>query len=174
MYSAFSDVFLVHKKSPADDMSKQSSLLHLWGKKKEPPDHEDEDQRPVRPSSSDPSPSTSAGKKDRKFQQVWLEKYHWLQFQKDRMFCDTYILVKASSNPFTECCLNFQNSTLTRHEQSKAHLSSVQVLNLRSNFRAAQKSAVDLSESDKVVKLSEFTMQLRTVYTMIKRDIPAL
>ena len=49
----------------------------------------DEDQRPVRPSSSDPSPSKSAGKKDCKFQQVWLEKYRWLRFQKDRMsICD--------------------------------------------------------------------------------------
>ena len=77
------------KKSPADDMSKQSSLLHLWGERKQPPGDEDEDQRPVRPSSSDPSPSKSAGKKDRKFQQVWLEKYHWLRFQKDRMsVCD--------------------------------------------------------------------------------------
>ena len=100
------------------------------GKKKEPPGYEDEDQRPVRPSSSDPLPSTSAGKKDRKFQQVWLEKYGWLWFQKDRMFCDACISAKALSNPCSEGCLNFQNSTLTRHEQSKAHLSSVQVLNL--------------------------------------------
>ena len=55
-------------------MSKQSSLLHLWGKRKQPPGDADKDQRPVRPSSSDPSPSKSAGKQDCKFQQVWLQR----------------------------------------------------------------------------------------------------
>ena len=110
-------------------MSKRSSLLHLWGKRMELPGDEDKDQRSVRPSPCDPSPNTSAGKKDRKFQQIWLEKYRWLRFQKDRMFCHICISAKALSNPFTEGCLNFRNSTLTWHEQSKAHLSSVQVLN---------------------------------------------
>ena len=70
-----------------DDMSKQS--FAFLGEKKAAAGDEDEDQRPVRPSSSDPSPSKSAGKKDHKFQQVWLEKYRWLRFQKNRMsICD--------------------------------------------------------------------------------------
>ena len=157
MYSAFSDVFLVHKKLPAEDMSKQSSLLHLWGKRKELPNDEDEDQSQLGHPHLILHQVCQLGRKIANFNKFGWKNTAGSGFRKIACSATPALSAKASLNPFIEGCLNFQNSTLTRHEQSKAHLSSFQVLNLRSNFRAAQMSAVDLTESDKVEKLSEFT-----------------
>ena len=124
LYLTFSNIFLVHKKMACRRHVKTVTLSFFFLFVGDCRVMKTKDQRPIWPSSSssNSSPCTKIVKKDREFQQVWFEKYLWLLFEKDCMFCGTWILAKASLNSFSKGCLNFQNSPLTWHEQSKVHL----------------------------------------------------
>ena len=89
------------------------------------------------------------------------------------MFCDTCLTAKACSNPFTEGCTNFQNSTLLRHQDSKVHETSIKTVQLKSHFSRARSGAEIAKEHSSSEKIDSYVKQLRTVYMITKRDLPA-
>ena len=89
------------------------------------------------------------------------------------MFCDTCLTAKACSNPFTEGCTNFQNSTLLRHQDWKVHETSIKTLQLKSHFSRARSGAEIVKEHSSSEKIDSYVKQLRTVYMITKRDLPA-
>ena len=93
--------------------------------------------------------------------------------QNDLMFCDTCLTAKACSNPFTEGCTNFQNSTLLRHQDSKVHETSIKTLQMKSHFSRARSGAEIAKEHSSSEKIDSYVKQLRTVYMITKRDLPA-
>ena len=115
----------------------------------------------------------SVQKKGRRFLNEWLSKYKWLRYENDMMYCNVCISAKDSINPFTEGCINFQNSTLSRHQESKAHINSIKLLDMKLNFSKAYSSATAQKDIESSEKINSYAMQLRTVYVMCKRDIAA-
>ena len=154
---------------------KQNDIRVLLGKRKsdveaKPMDDEceaDLGKEPEEPP-SDPKP-----KIDLKFVEDWLAKFKWLRHENDLLFCDTCKSAKATKNPFTQGCSSFQFTNLTRHQDSKVHTQSMQVLQMRSRFTSVRASAVVVRDDQSQGKLEQYAMQLRTVYTMVKRDIAA-
>ena len=152
-------------------MAKQSNLLSFLGKQIQQNKNDEEPETASATSSLDTA--QSGLKRERKLQAVWLEKYKWLSYRDGVMLCETCISATSLANPFTEGCTNFENSTYLRHQESKIHMNSVQVLTMCSNFVTACKTALEISDEELSAKLNEYVIQLCTLYVMIKRDIPA-
>ena len=108
------------------------------------------------------SKPAAASKKARAFQPGWLGTYPWLRKIESGMRCDTCLRASAS-NPFTtaEGCSNYQNSALTRHQDSKTHTDSVKKLQLRSHFATAVQKASSKKFQDSP-NVDRYVKQLRT------------
>ena len=115
--------------------------------------------------------SAAPPKKSRSFNEKWLRTYPWLvQNEKTTgMKCNHCVSTKKC-NPFASenGCLNFQNSTLVRHQESKDHSDAVKQLQLRNNFRKCITSATRTDS-----RFKNYVTQLRTVYVMCKNNISA-
>ena len=110
-----------------------------------------------------------APQKDLKFLSSWFSCYKCLRYENDLMFCVTCLTAKACSNPFTEGCTNFQNSTLIRHQDSKAHETSIKTLQMKSHFSRARSGAEIMKEHSSSEKIDSYVKQLRTVYMRINK-----
>ena len=88
------------------------------------------------------------------------------------MLCDFCVRATAS-NPFTTegGCKNWQNSTLTRHQQSRDHIDSVQKLELRANMAKSYKITESRNTALQSDKVENYIKQMRLVYVMAKNDI---
>ena len=93
-------------------MSKQSDLRNFFGKRNAETDQEPSSSGCSESDQSKCSKKKNSPQKDRKFLSSWLGRYKWLGCENDLIFCDTCLTAKACSNPSTEGCTTFQNSTL--------------------------------------------------------------
>ena len=74
-------------------------------------------------------------KKKRTFREEWLKAFQWLTYcPTDGMKCSLCIKFKKN-NIFVSGCLDFQNSSLTRHECSAAHKEAVKSTKQGSAFK---------------------------------------
>ena len=81
----------------------------------------------------------------------------------------------SSKNPFTkpEGCKTWQNSALTRHQDTNEHRQSIKTLELRSQMQAAAKNVESKNVELQSDKIENYMKQLRLVYCLCKNDIAA-
>lgn len=88
--------------------------------------------------------SKTKPKRQKVFQNSWLQEFSWLRFGDDcKMYCTVCELFQAGSceNVFVEGCENYQHSTLTRHLDNKDHLKA-KLAQKQKNYMEAAKTCV--------------------------------
>ena len=112
----------------------------------------------------------------RSFRDEWCSKFSWLRYDDsaNTMFCDICCQT-GQENPMVTGCSNFKTTTLTRHQDSNAHSRALEKLQMQKHFKKAVKNVEDINlnlfKTDKLTR--QHMVQLRTVYVMSQKGIPA-
>ena len=105
----------------------------------------------------------------RSFKSSWLDKFIWLTFDGDKMYCK-YCLEIKKKNSYTVGCRNFRISDINKHTRSRDHSAAAEAYLLKAS------GATVTSALSRVVSLNEEAViaAMKNIYWLAKEDIASL
>ena len=102
------------------------------------------------------------------FKSSWLDKFIWLTFDGDKMYCKYCLEIKKNS--YTVGCRNFQISDINKHTRSRDQSAAAEAYLLKAS------GATVTSALSRVVSLNEEAViaALKNIYWLAKEDVASL
>ena len=153
---------------PGDKMAANRSLLEFFSVKNigysELTDDEPDEDAKFPDTSKPPSK-----KYKRSFCQSWKEKFLWLEYDGERMYC-TYCKEAKKNNSYTGGCLNFRITDIQKHASSRDHRMATESYAMRLSGATVTAGFHRLTtEREEAVVAA-----MRNVYWLAKEDIASL
>ena len=105
----------------------------------------------------------------RGFKTSWLDKFVWLKYTGEKMYCK-YCEEAKKKNSYTSGCMNFRISHIQKHGKSRDHSAATEAYLLKSSGATVTHAVTRLTTMNEEAVLAA----MRNIYWLAKEDVASL